>query len=153
VQRAAAEILERTLKDLGFAVEPIAHTLFVDGGVAHFTRADWDGYAVRMRASPAGATLNFNVVREAGAPGTIDAGARRQIDARAEDAWCAQIPRLTQTLEQRGIRLKVTRMLGAGEAPVQEVKAGSLPHLLPAGVPAAAGDRLMAAPVPEGDGQ
>jgi hypothetical protein len=149
VQSAAAEILERTLKDLGFAVEPIAHTLFMEGGVAHFTRAEWNGYAVRLRASPATASLNFNMVREAGAT-AADPAAVRNLDARTEEAWCAQIPRLTRTLEQRGIRLKVARMLGAGEAPVQEVKPGSLPHLLHESAAADAG-RLMAASAPESE--
>jgi hypothetical protein len=141
VPRAAAEILERTLEDLGFAVEPIAHTLFVEGGVAHFTRAEWRGYAVRLRASPADGTLNFNVVREAA---TVDDPQSQRIrDARTEEDWCAHIPRLTRTLGQRGIQLKVARMLGAGEAPVQEVTAGSLPQLLgdPAADAAAAASR------------
>ena len=132
VQSAAARILEGTLRDLGFSVEPIKHTLFVEGGVAHFTRTDWGDYAVRLRASPTEGTLNFNVVREAGSE-AADALSMRLRDARAEESWCAHIPKLTETLAARGIGLKVRRRLGAGEAPAQVVPAGTLDGLQQAG--------------------
>jgi hypothetical protein len=128
VRKAAATVLEGTLADLGFVVEPISHTLFMEGGVAHFSRPEWGEYAVRLRTSPTDATLNFNVVREAGGAGT-DAASARLRDLRAEQTWCEHIPRLTQALEARGIRLKTRRLLGAGEAPVQVVPAGALSSL------------------------
>lgn len=135
VRKAAATVLEGTLADLGFVVEPISHTLFMEGGVAHFSRPEWGEYAVRLRTSPADATLNFNVVREASAT-TADAASARLRDLRAEQTWCEHIPRLAQALEARGIRLKTRRLLGAGEAPVQVVPAGSLSGLAQPGADA-----------------
>jgi hypothetical protein len=128
LRKAAAAVLEGTLADLGFVVEPISHTLFVEGGVAHFSRPEWGEYAVRLRASPTDGTLNFNVVREAPTAQT-DALSARLRDMRAEETWCEHIPKLAETLEARGIRLKVKRRLGAGEAPVQVVPAGALAGL------------------------
>ena len=125
-QAAAALVLEQTLKDLGFTVEPIAETLFMDGGAAHFSRPEWGQYAVRLRASPNAATLNFNVVREPAEGDNWSAAIR---DARAEEAWCAHIPRLSKTLNERGIGVKVARLLAAGEAPAQVVPAGTLEAL------------------------
>lgn len=142
VRKAAATVLEGTLADLGFVVEPISHTLFMKGGVAHFSRPEWGEYAVRLRTSPADATLNFNVVREAGTTAT-DAASARLRDLRAEQTWCEHIPRLTQALEARGIRLKTRRLLGAGEAPVQVVPAGAL-----SGLAKPAADTRAAQPAP-----
>jgi hypothetical protein len=125
LRKAAATVLEGTLADLGFVTEPISHTLFMQGGVAHFSRPEWGEYAVRLRASPADGTLNFNVVREAGA-GAADGLSALIRDTRAEETWCEHIPQLQETLASRGIRMKVRRLLGAGEAPVQVVPDGTL---------------------------
>ena len=75
---------------------------------------------MRLRIDPARGAMNFNVVRPKGE-------ARRHDDMLAEDRWCAEFPRLLQTLQARGIALTVTRQLAAGEAPVQQVDAASLP--------------------------
>ncbi|MFL6664107.1 MAG: hypothetical protein ACJ8G7_18195 [Rhizobacter sp.] len=140
-QAAAALVLEQTLKDLGFTVEPIAETLFMEGGAAHFTRPEWGQYAVRLRAAPNAATLNFNVVREPAEGDALSAAIR---DAHAEEAWCAHIPRLSKTLNERGIGLKVTRLLGAGEAPAQVVPTGTLDRLqTPATAPSPAARPLQ----------
>ncbi len=121
---AAAQVLEQSLEDLGYTLEPIDATLFIDGGVVHFQRHGWEGYFVRLRLDPRENTLNFNVVRARDA----SAGAeRRRLDFLAEDRWCAEFPRLMETLKARGIHLDVTRMLGAGELPVQEVDPATLP--------------------------
>lgn len=120
---AAALVLEESLRDLGYQVEDIAATLFVEGGMAHFRRADWADYHVRLRIDPARGAINFNVVRPKGE-------ASRHEDILAEDRWCAEFPRLLQTLAARGVKLQVTRQLAAGEAPVQQVDESSLPQWL-----------------------
>lgn len=120
---AAALVLEQSLKDLGYAVEEIDATLFAEGGVAHFQKAGWGDYHVRLRVDPKRGALNFNVVRA----GTAN-GDRRVEDMMAEERWCAEFPQLFATLAARGLKVQVTRLLQAGEVPVQVVDAASLPR-------------------------
>jgi hypothetical protein len=122
LREAAAVVLEQSLRDLGYEVEEIAETLFVEGGVAHFQRPEWGDYFVRLRIDPARKTMNFNVVR-AGTAGED----RKHEDMLAEERWCAAHPKLFDTLKARGLAINVTRMLQAGEAPVQVVDAATLP--------------------------
>lgn len=124
VQIATAGVVEATLKDLGYQVDGIAETLFVEGGVAHFRRPGWGDYLVRLRADAGAATVNFNVVRAV--DGTTNE--RSVLDHLAEDRWCAEFPALMRALEARGVRLQVTRRLEAGELPVQCVARDRLPR-------------------------
>jgi len=124
-QEAAAIVLEQSLRDLGYEVEGVENTLFVEGGVVHFQRQGWENYHVRLRLDPRDATINFNVVRPRGAE---ESEARKRLDILAEDRWCAEFPQLLKTLEARGLHLKVTRQLGAGELPVQVVDPATLPQ-------------------------
>lgn len=129
-QRASGVVVQHTLSDLGYQVEEIADTLFVEGGVVHFRRAGWGDYMVRMRIQPgdatnaaSAATANFNVVRAV-------AEANNEVsvlDHIAEDRWCTEFPALLQALAARGVQLQVTRHLQAGELPVQQVLASRLP--------------------------
>ena len=125
-QQAAAYILEQSLCDLGYAVDGVDDTLFVEGGVAHFQRHGWGEYFVRVRVQPEEKTLNFNVVRARGAQESAE---RKRLDYLAEDRWCSEFPKLLDTLAARGINLKVTRLLGAGELPVQAVDPASVPQV------------------------
>jgi len=125
-EEAAAFVLQESLRDLGYAVDDIEATLFVDGGTVHFRRAGWDNYFVRLRVAPQEATVNFNVVR---ARGDEESDERRRQDALAEDRWCAEFPRLMDTLAARGLALDVTRRLEAGAVPVQVVDGASLPTI------------------------
>ena len=119
---AAAVVLEQSLRDLGYDVDGIAETLFVEGGVAHIRKPGWEDYFVRVRVDAARTAINFNVVR----PGTAGDD-RRQQDMLAEERWCSEFPVLQKTLAARGLNLAVTRMLAAGAVPVQVVDAASLP--------------------------
>ncbi len=124
VRKATATVLDQSLKDLGYEVEPISQTLFVEGGVVHFRGAGWGDYMVRLRIDAKGSAANFNVVR------AVDgANAERSVlDHLAEDRWCAEFPKLLATLAQRGVKMQVTRHLAAGELPVQLVDRGKLPR-------------------------
>jgi hypothetical protein len=124
LQEAAAVVLEQSLQDLGYAVEEIGATLFVEGGVAHFQRPDWGDYFIRLRIDPKRKAMNFNVVR-AGTAGED----RQREDMLAEERWCGEFPKLFETLKARGIPIEVTRLLQAGEAPVQVVDAATLPRI------------------------
>lgn len=121
---AQAIVLEQSLKDLGYEVETIGETLFVDGGVVHFSRPGWGDYQVRLRVAAGGHGANFNVVR------AVDAGnnERSVLDHLAEDRWCAEFPALLRTLAERGMQMNVTRRLAAGELPVQLVARDRLPR-------------------------
>ena len=129
-QRASGVVVQHTLSDLGYQVEEITDTLFVEGGVVHFRRVGWGDYMVRMRIQPgaaanaaSAATANFNVVRAV-------AEANNEVsvlDHIAEDRWCTEFPALLQALAARGVQLQVTRHLQAGELPVQQVLASRLP--------------------------
>jgi len=124
IQEATATVVDQTLKDLGYQVEEIGNTLFVEGGVVHFRRQGWGEYMVRMRVNAEAGTANFNVIR------SIDDGNSKEISVRdhlAEDRWCAEFPKLKEALEARGAQLQVTRLLAAGEVPVQLVESGKLP--------------------------
>lgn len=123
LQEAAAIVLEQSLKDLGYAVEDIEETLFVAGGIAHFQKAEWGDYFIRLRIDPKRGAMNFNVVR-AGTAGED----RKHADMLAEERWCSEFPKLFETLKARGIPIEVTRLLEAGEAPVQVVDAATLPE-------------------------
>lgn len=123
VQAASALILQQSLKDLGYQVEEVSSTLFVEGGVVHFRRQGWDNYMVRMRVDARAGTSNFNVIRA-----VEDAGNEISVlDHLAEDRWCAEFPALLQALDVRGLHLNVTRRKAAGELPVQRVQKDKLP--------------------------
>ncbi len=123
IQEAQAVVLGQALADLGYQVEGIDETLFVEGGLVHFRRAGWGEHMVRMRIASGGEGANFNVVRAVDAPGQE----RSVLDHIAEDRWCAEFPALLKALEAYGLGLTVTRHLGAGELPVQQVARARLP--------------------------
>lgn len=123
-QEAIALVLEQSLRDLGYEVDDIGQTLFISGGMVHFQKQAWQNYHVRMRVNTAEKSVNFNVVR---AQSSGDAAQDKRLDYLAEDRWCAEFPALLKTLEARGVKLNVTRLLQAGEVPVQVVDAATLP--------------------------
>ena len=125
--RAQALVLEHSLRELGYQVEDVADTLFMDGGLLHFTRPGWGAYWVRMRVDARQHTANFNVIRAV----SEGENERSVLDHLAEDRWCAEFPALLAALEARGLGLTVTRRLGAGELPVQLVDQAKLPRLAP----------------------
>lgn len=123
VQEATALVLEQSLKDLGYQVEDVADTLFVDGGVVHFRKPGWNNYLVRMRVDPKNASTNFNVIKAV----ESETNERSVLDHLAEDRWCTEFPALLKALDARGLHLNVTRRLEAGELPVQMVLKDKLP--------------------------
>ncbi|MDR2164140.1 MAG: hypothetical protein LBO79_00570 [Zoogloeaceae bacterium] len=122
--QAAAVVLEQSLRDLGYQVEAIDETLFSEGGIVHFQKPGWEGYYVRLRASAAERTFNFNVVR---ADTAEENAVRAQMDFMAEERWCSEFPKFMETLEARGVTLEIKRRVAAGELPVQVVPPERLP--------------------------
>lgn len=111
----AAEVLRESLEDLGYEVEEGFATLFVDRGMVHFTRPDWAGYYVRVRANPTERYLNFNLVRAA-APPTLEQERR---DREAEETWCRHYRPLLQRLAAEGLDTQPLRELPAGTLGLQ----------------------------------
>ena len=144
----AGVLVAEVLSDLGYDVEPIAETLFVQGGVAHFQRAEWGDYYVRMRVDPATSNVNFNMVRATTATAPPDA-AQRKRDEEMEATWCSGIPKLLAELSARGIDTRKLRELDAGAVPVQMVKPETIDSALRRKdeSPAAAAPRQMARPL------
>lgn len=144
-EAAATAVLQASLRDLGYEVEDIGATLFADGGTVHFRRAGWDQYFIRLRVDAQERTVNFNVVRARGAEENAE---RRRLDALAEDRWCAEFPKLLQTLAARGVDLDVTRRLAAGEVPVQVVDGAQLPAIAAEVAPATGAGKPRARDLP-----
>lgn len=124
LQDAASLIIQHTLADLGYQVEDVAHTLYVEGGAVHFRRQGWGNYLVRMRLDFQRKSANFNVIR------AVDEGdnERSVRDHLAEDRWCSEFPALMQALEARGVMFNVTRRIEPGDLPVQLVNRDKLPQ-------------------------
>ncbi|WP_310566490.1 hypothetical protein [Hydrogenophaga sp.] len=117
----AAKILESTLKDLGYEVEGIAHTLFAEGGTVLFQGRGWNDYFMRMRVSPERGAMHFNMVRAADAPASTEQ------DQEIEQRWCHGYPDLLSTLAARGIKATAVRALAAGSFAVEPVQREALP--------------------------
>lgn len=113
--REAARVVHDALVELGYLVEPIQDTLFVEGGVVHFQKAEWGEYFVRLRVRPESQELNFNVVKTTHDPST------HASDLEAETRWCGDLPNLMATLEQKGIRTELFRQHKAGSVPMQSI--------------------------------
>lgn len=118
----AAQILEATLRDLGYEVEGIAQTLFAEGGAVHFQDRAWGDHFMRLRVFPERATLHFNMVRAA------DASASAARDRELEQQWCRSFPELMKQLAARGIATGPLRALEAGSFAVETVPAAALPQ-------------------------
>ena len=120
---ATATIIEQSLKDLGYQVEPVTDTFYVEGGLVHFRRPGWGDHMVRMRLDFRQKTANFNVIRA-----VREGDNQRSIaDHLAEDRWCTEFPTLMQALAARGVNLNVTRRVEPGDLPVQLVNRDRLP--------------------------
>jgi hypothetical protein len=127
--KAAAIVLEQSLKDLGYQVESVDETVFAEGGMLHFQRSGWADYYVRLRVNRKEKTFNFNVVRASVETAREeDANERKRLDFMAEDRWCTEFPKLIDTLAARGLQLGITRRLEAGALPVQLVAPDTLPR-------------------------
>lgn len=120
-EHRAAEILRDALDDLGYAVDSISDTLFVDGGTVHINKPEWgSNYIMRMRVNAEKDSLNFNMVR-LGNPDSVTDDTQSKLDAAMEHDWCGDFYKLRELITSRGIETAVTRHLKSGEAPVQVV--------------------------------
>ncbi len=122
-QQQAAQVLRESLQELGYEVEEGFTILFVERGMVHFTRPEWSGYYVRLRANAAEQYLNFNLVRAAAGPETLEQGRR---DHEAEACWCQGYRPLLERLAAQGLSIQPIRELPAGAMAVQTVEPAQL---------------------------
>lgn len=149
LQRAASRVAEQTLRDLGYQIEGIEETLFVEGGVAHFRKRSWGDYAVRMRVTPDSQQINLNVVRAVDDVVTAKAAGTLRADHIAEDRWCAEFPALQNALAAQGIQSHILRQLHAGGVPVQLVDKQYLPKFSEEEDRSISSEALRTLPIPK----
>lgn len=130
-QEVTAQILNGVLSDLGYAVEPITHTLFVSGGQIHIRQPGWDeNYFVRLRVLPDKKMINFNMVRVNDGLATDSESSKRR-DAKMENAWCSApdtgFQKIKQVANDRGLLLGSLREIAPGQLPVQLVTSDEIP--------------------------
>jgi hypothetical protein len=104
--------IQTALGDLGYAVGEAFDTVLIRDGYADVHRADWPGYAVRVRLDGDRPAMVFNVVRSPSA----DGGPLR--DAEVETAWCDSLARVRETLDEEGVRTELTRAAPPGAVPL-----------------------------------
>lgn len=112
----AAE-LRGALEGLGYEVGPSFGTALLEEGYTEFTRAGWDGYAVRVRSGGRPPHLNFNVVR--GSATRPDQEAR---DIEVEQEFCDRQPQVLERLARAGIDTERTRIVEPGERELQVIE-------------------------------
>ena len=129
IREQSAKIVKESLEDLGYEVEGIGGTLFVEGGLAHIHREEWgDQYYVRLRVMPNEQYLSFNMVRVQESGGNEEV--YRKNDAAMETSWCSGHQRLMDALRTRGIDNRLERHAEAGEIPMQTVSSATVPAAL-----------------------
>ena len=134
-QQEIASIVQDALSDLGYQVEAISHTLFVEGGNMYFRQPDWnENYYVRLRVRPSHQQINFNVVRIGNKEQPID-DLQTKHDKEMQQAWCGDslhgYQRLRRVLKDRGLELNTVREISAEELPVQVIAANNVTKNLP----------------------
>ena len=133
-QQEVANLVHGALKDLGYQVEPISHTLFVEGGNMYFRQPSWNkNYFVRLRVRPSNKQINFNVVRMANEE-QKDESFYTKHNGEMQQVWCGDsnhsYQKLHKVLKDRGVGLNTVREISAEELPVQVVTADEVPVTL-----------------------
>lgn len=95
-KKKAAEILQNTLAGMGYQVEAIKESLFVDGGAIHFRNNAWnDGYCVNLTVK--NERIYFDMQRD------IECG--RAVDEAVEQQWKSEFYKVRDALDKDGIRI------------------------------------------------
>jgi hypothetical protein len=115
-RRCAAEALEQAFAELGYDVGSAFDSVLLDQGFADVRRAEWPGYAVRIRLGTGEPELRVNVVR-----GAADARQERR-DVEVETEWCAAVPELLTHMASLGVQAQLTSALDPGARAVQVVE-------------------------------
>lgn len=112
-----SEELRRALEGLGYRLGPDFETTLLREGYTQFTRAEWPGYAVRVRSGGRPPHLNFNVVR-----GGVTRGDQKARDREVEKEFCDRQVEVVERLARAGISTERTRVVEPGEQAMQVVE-------------------------------
>jgi len=97
----AAEILQTTLAGMGYQVESIKESLFVDGGAIHFRNDAWnDGYCVNLTVKDE--RIYFDMQRD------IECG--RAQDEAVEQQWKSEFYKVRDALDKADIKITDVRV-------------------------------------------
>lgn len=115
-----ARVVRDALNSLGYTVEPIADTMFISGGTAHFRKQGWDeGYYVRMKVDSNRACADFDVVSTA----PSERGNMETVKT-----WCSSsgMPALNAALQKKGLTAMIVRDVSLTSQPVETITHDSL---------------------------
>jgi len=99
-----ATALQQTLENLGYEVDTIQHSMFVEGGRFYATRPEWKGHFVEISGTIEGDDdrLKSRCVR------TRQADER--MDSQVDKKWCDDIHKGMKQLRDDGIELDIDRV-------------------------------------------
>lgn len=121
-RQQAADIVQNALENLGYLVEPIHKTLFVDGGAVHFRSShSQPGYYVRMKVERGRDCMDFDLVRDRRAP-----SASSDAEEELVNAWCNRLPELQRLLRAAGFNPRLVRDVPLANQAIEEVKSETL---------------------------
>ncbi len=106
--------LTDVLGDLGYEVEQGFGTSMDSEGFADLGHNRWPGYAIRIRRTSGG--ISLNVIR--GEVDRVDQAAR---DADVEQMWCSDVREMEEKLLELGVDMSRIRALQPGELEMQVV--------------------------------
>ncbi|MBK6744455.1 MAG: hypothetical protein IPG66_16425 [Hydrogenophilales bacterium] len=117
--KKALEIMCAALREQGIEVEPIAETMYVEGGDVYFRHHDvWDpGYYARLRIQPARNRMDFQMVRTGAASN----------DKAMEEHFCDVLKSVISTVNTNRDVAKIVEIKQAGTEPMTVISSASIP--------------------------
>jgi hypothetical protein len=123
--KKASKILIAGLEELGYEVNGIEETLFVDGGEFYFRNEDgpqvWDPhYYVRGKVNPKNNKVTFLMGYEGK---TLHS---KEQDYRVEEQFCSELGTLQKSLEQNNVSILIEELIMPGEGGLIEIASGAI---------------------------
>ena len=117
-----AELMARSLEDMGYAVSGIEETAYVEDGHIIAYRPERPGHAVRLVVDRDTSEVTSNVVKLVESRKDALPGAMDQEDREADDDWCNPdgIGRLARSLAAKGVSVHFTKA-STGQERIQAV--------------------------------
>lgn len=132
-----AQLVARTLEDLGYSVSGIDETVFVSHGHLYALDKTWPDHALRLQFEPNGERLRAELVRVGGdtPESKADEKTQREIDRQVDEAWCSAdgIGKLRETLARRGVKVRFESKHAPGAVDLARVTVQALGDRLVAG--------------------
>lgn len=124
-QERAADILRKAFEELGYEVQGIASTLFVDGGRVYLHKSVWPGdRLVRLQVAPEKNEIDARLV-------ALDNGDSGHDDADLERGWCDDLSRALLKMNEEGLSARVEKSHQPGAERPPHINPQTLdPHFL-----------------------